>query len=54
MKKLYSAPEAEIMKYSIRDILTASDEEVFVDGGGLFGDSKSEVLNDDDVDYFVF
>lgn len=37
MKKTYSTPEVEIMKYCTRDILAASDEEVFVDGGDLFG-----------------
>lgn len=36
MKKKYILPEIDIMKYTISDILAASDDEVFVDGGDFF------------------
>lgn len=36
MKKTYFEPEILLIKTSAEDILTASDEEVFVDGGDLF------------------
>jgi len=37
MKSIYSHPELEITLLSLSDILTASDDEVFVDGDDLFG-----------------
>lgn len=37
MKSIYSRPEMEITLLSLSDILTASDDEVFVDGDDLFG-----------------
>ena len=36
MKKTYIQPEIEITNLSLCDILTASDDEVFVDGDDLF------------------
>jgi hypothetical protein len=36
MKKHYSEPEILLIRTSTEDILTASDEDVFVDGGDLF------------------
>lgn len=36
MKKAYLEPEILFIEASSSDILTASDEEVFVDGGDLF------------------
>ena len=36
MKKNYTAPEILLVFTSENDILAASDEEVFVDGGSLF------------------
>lgn len=38
MKKTYLEPEILFIVSSTSDILTASDEEVFVDGGDLFGE----------------
>lgn len=39
MKQKYIQPELMMIKLmSTDDILTASDEEVFVDGGDLFGE----------------
>ena len=37
MKQKYTQPEIELTKLSLEDILTASDNEVFVDGDDLFG-----------------
>ncbi len=37
MKQKYIKPEIELTKLSLEDILTASDNEVFVDGDDLFG-----------------
>ena len=36
MKKTYFEPEVLFITARTEDILTASDEEVFVDGGDLF------------------
>lgn len=36
MKKFYSEPEIVLIKTSTEEILTASEDEVFVDGGDLF------------------
>ena len=36
MKKAYFEPEILLVRTSTEDILAASDEEVFVDGGDLF------------------
>ena len=36
MKMTYAKPEFEITHISLSDILTASDNEVFVDGDDLF------------------
>ncbi len=36
MKKFYSEPEIVLIKTSAEEILTASEDEVFVDGGDLF------------------
>ena len=35
-KKEYVCPEIDVIRVQTQEILTASDEEVFVDGGGLF------------------
>ena len=37
MKQKYTRPELEITNLLLQDILTASDDEVFVDGDDLFG-----------------
>ncbi len=37
MKLKYSKPELEVTKLTLVDILAASNDEVFVDGDGLFG-----------------
>ncbi len=37
MKQKYTKPEMEVTKISLLDILAASNDEVFVDGDGLFG-----------------
>ena len=36
MKQKYTRPELEITSLLLQDILTASDDEVFVDGDDLF------------------
>lgn len=36
MKQKYISPELDFIRVVSRDVLTASDEEVFVDGGDLF------------------
>ena len=36
MKQKYIQPDVLLIKLSTGEILTASDEEVFVDGGDLF------------------
>lgn len=38
MKKQYAQPDVKLIRLSTEDVLTASDDEVFVDGGDLFGD----------------
>jgi hypothetical protein len=38
MKKNYIEPEITVISTSITDILAASKDEVFVDGGSLFGE----------------
>ena len=37
MKSIYVSPKIEFTLLSLSDILTASDDEVFVDGDDLFG-----------------
>jgi len=37
MKQNYIKPSLEVTEISLLDILTASDDEVFVDGDDLFG-----------------
>ena len=37
MKQQYKQPDATIIKLMTEEILTASNEEVFVDGESLFG-----------------
>lgn len=37
MKKNYTSPELDFIKVQANEILTASNEEVFVDGESLFG-----------------
>lgn len=39
MKKEYVCPDLLLIKMQIQEILAASDEEVFVDGGDLFDQS---------------
>jgi len=36
MKQKYTQPDIILIRVSSEEILTASDEEVFVDGGDLF------------------
>ena len=36
MKKNYICPELDFIRVQTQDLLTASDEEVFVDGDDLF------------------
>lgn len=36
MKKNYICPELDFIRVQTQDVLTASDEEVFVDGDDLF------------------
>ena len=36
MKKNYICPEFDFIRVQTQDVLTASDEEVFVDGDDLF------------------
>ncbi len=36
MKQKYVQPEMKLIELLVKDVLTASDEEVFVDGGNLF------------------
>jgi len=36
MKQKYFSPELEFIRVPVLDVLAASDEEVFVDGGDLF------------------
>ena len=36
MKQKYISPELGFIRVQVQDILTASDEDVFVDGGDLF------------------
>lgn len=36
MKQKYASPELEFIRVLAHDVLTASDEDVFVDGGDLF------------------
>jgi hypothetical protein len=39
MKKQYAQPDVKLIRLSTEDIISASDNEVFVDGGDLFGNS---------------
>ena len=36
MKKIYTQPELEVTKLLSKDILSASDDEIFIGGDGLF------------------
>ena len=36
MKQKYTQPELKLIRLTTEDVLTASDEDVFVDGGDLF------------------
>ena len=36
MKQQYTQPELKLIRLTTEDVLTASNEDVFVDGGDLF------------------